>query len=190
MGERLGDSPDIYAPISLKKALTPDWDAFQDRKNYWIPLFARLKPGVTLAQAAAAINVTYRGQLEKDIQLLASQPKFATAFRAKKIVLRPGQYGRGGLREQSEGALVAAAGDDRDGAADLVRERSQSATGAGLGSNSRNRRAPGDRSFPPAAHPAAFAGIVHSGRGRRRVGARGGLLDSARRHRLASAIQR
>src|ERR1700722_15320488 len=27
MGERLGDSPDIYAPISMKKALTPDWDS-------------------------------------------------------------------------------------------------------------------------------------------------------------------
>jgi hypothetical protein len=61
--ERLGGSPDIYAPISMKKALTPDWDAFQDRKNYWISLFGRLKPGVTVAQADAAINVTYRSQL-------------------------------------------------------------------------------------------------------------------------------
>src|ERR1700733_1835622 len=46
LSERLGDSPDIYAPISMKKTLTPDWDGFQDRKSYWVTLFARLKPGV------------------------------------------------------------------------------------------------------------------------------------------------
>jgi predicted permease len=107
LGERLGNSPDIYVPISMKKTLTPDWDAFQDRKNYWIPLFGRLKPGVTLAQADAAINVTYRSQLEKDIQLLSRpSPIFLQQFRAKKILLRAGQYGRGGLREKSQQPLL------------------------------------------------------------------------------------
>ena len=107
MGERLGRSPDIYAPISMKKALTPDWDAFDNRKTYWISLFARLKPGVTQSQADVAINATYRGQLEKDIQLL-KQPSanMLQRFRAKKIVLRPGQYGRGGLREQGREPLL------------------------------------------------------------------------------------
>jgi putative ABC transport system permease protein len=106
-GEILGDPPDIYAPISMKKALTPDWDAFEERKNYWITLFGRLKPGVTLAQADAAINATYRGQLEKDIQLL-KQPSqsMLQRFRAKKIILRPGQYGRGGLRQESREPLL------------------------------------------------------------------------------------
>jgi len=107
LGERLGSSPDIYVPISMKKALTPDWDAFQDRKNYWISLFGRLKPGVTLAQAGAAINVTYRGQLEKDIQLLRRPSQdFLQQYRAKKIVLRPGQYGRGGLRDKRREPLL------------------------------------------------------------------------------------
>jgi len=105
--ERLGGSPDIYAPISMKKALTPDWDAFQDRKNYWISLFGRLKPGVTVAQADAAINVTYRSQLEKDVQLLRHPSQtLLRQFRAKKIILRPGQYGRGGLREKSQRPLL------------------------------------------------------------------------------------
>jgi predicted permease len=106
-GERLGNSPDVYAPIAMKKALSPDWDAYQDRKNYWITLFARLKPGVSLAQADAAINATYRGQLEKDIELLKQpSPNLLQKFRAKKIILRPGQYGRGGLREESQQPLL------------------------------------------------------------------------------------
>jgi predicted permease len=107
LGERRGESPDIYAPISMKKALTPDWDAFADRQNYWITMFARLKPGETLAQADAAINATYRGQLEKDIQLLKQpSPNLLQRFRAKKIILRPGQYGRGSLRDQSRDPLL------------------------------------------------------------------------------------
>jgi predicted permease len=107
MGERLGSLPDIYVPISMKKALTPDWNAFQDRQDYWISLFGRLKPGVTLAQADAAINVIYRSQLEKDIQLLHRPSQaFLLQFRAKKIVLRPGQYGRGNLREERRQPLL------------------------------------------------------------------------------------
>lgn len=107
IGERLGSPPDIYAPISMKKTLTPDWDAFRDRKNYWITLFGRVKPGVTLPQADTAINAIYRGQLEKDIQLL-KQPSqtLLQRFRAKKILLRPGQYGRGGLREEGREPLL------------------------------------------------------------------------------------
>ena len=105
--EHLGDTPDIYAPISMKKTLTPDWDAFRNRKDYWVTLFARLKPGVTMAQADAAINATYRGQLEKDIQLLKHpSPNLLQRFRAKKIVLRTGEYGRGGLREESRQPLL------------------------------------------------------------------------------------
>src|SRR5580658_5043351 len=107
LSERLGDSPAIYVPVSMKKALTPDWDAFQDRQNSWITLFGRVKPGVTLARADAAINVIYRGQLEKDIQLLRRpSPTFLQEFRAKKIVLRPGQYGRGRLREERRQPLL------------------------------------------------------------------------------------
>jgi len=105
--EYLGNSPEIYAPVSLKKALTPDWDAFQDRQDYWLPLFGRLKPGGTLAQAAAAINVTYRSELEKDIQLLHRPSQaYLQQLRAKKILLRPGQYGRGGLREERRQPLL------------------------------------------------------------------------------------
>jgi putative ABC transport system permease protein len=107
LSERLGYAPEVFVPISMKKALTPDFDGFQDRKQYWISLVARRKPGVTLAQADAAINVTYRSQLEKDVQLLSHpSPTFLQRFRAKKVILKPGQYGRGGLREQGREPLL------------------------------------------------------------------------------------
>ena len=33
-GEMPGSPPDIFIPISMKKEMTPDWDALQDRKDY------------------------------------------------------------------------------------------------------------------------------------------------------------
>jgi predicted permease len=91
----------------MKKELTPDWDGLKDRKDYWVTMFARLKPGVSREQAVTAINVTYRAQLEQDIALLGGPSQdFLEKFKAKRIVLREGTYGRGQLREQGRVPLV------------------------------------------------------------------------------------
>ena len=47
--------------------ITPDWNGFEDRRDHWVTLFARLKPGVTPEAAATAVNLAYRAQLEEDI---------------------------------------------------------------------------------------------------------------------------
>ncbi len=98
--DRLDRAPDVYAPIAMKGELTEDWgDGFADRRNYWIPLFGRLKPGVSRDQAEVAMNVLYRAQLAQDIGLLqAPNDEFLERFSAKQLVLKPGRGGRGGLR--------------------------------------------------------------------------------------------
>ncbi len=105
-GERFGSTPDVFIPISMKKEMTPDWNGLEDRKNYWVTLSGRLKPGVTMTQADAAINALYRAELEEDVKLL-NRPgeSFLKRFKAKKIVLKPGIYGRGGLREEGRRPL-------------------------------------------------------------------------------------
>jgi predicted permease len=106
LSERPGSTPDIFLPITMKREMTPDRDGLTDRRDYWITLFARLKPGVTIEQADAAINATYRGQLEQDVALLkGADAEFVKRFRAKKIVLSAGRYGRGGLRDDSRTPL-------------------------------------------------------------------------------------
>ena len=105
--ERLGAAPDVYVPICMRKEIDPESQPLTERRSYWVALVGRLKPGVTAAQAEAAINIPYRSQLELDVQLLR-QPRqdFLQRFRAKKIILKPGQYGRGGLREQGRQPLL------------------------------------------------------------------------------------
>ena len=57
-------------------------DAFPnhaDRRSYWAYLFARLKPGVSLEQAAAAINVPYRSHRQRRRRAAADGRQRATA---------------------------------------------------------------------------------------------------------------
>jgi predicted permease len=104
--EKLGEPPEIYVPVCMKKEVTPDWNGLSDRKNYWISLFGRLKPGMTLKRAEVAINVAYRGQLLQDVELLRRpKPDLLAQFKAKKVILKEGQYGRGGLRDQTKQPL-------------------------------------------------------------------------------------
>ena len=99
--ERLGSPPDVYVPITMQKDLTPERDGLSDRQYAWISLFGRLKPGVTQERAEVEINVPYAAQVEQDIQLLRNpRPDFLQRFKARRITLKPGQYGRGGLREE------------------------------------------------------------------------------------------
>ena len=105
-GEMPGTVPDFFVPISMKKEMTPDSDGLTDRKDYWVTLFGRLKPGTTLDQAQTAINITYQPQLRQDIALLSKvSDDTLKKYQAKRIVLRRGEFGRGELREQGRKPL-------------------------------------------------------------------------------------
>src|SRR6185312_61260 len=57
-------SPELYLPIVDYPLLVPVHDALQDRGRTMIQAFARLKPGVSAAQAQTAL-VTFAAQLER-----------------------------------------------------------------------------------------------------------------------------
>ena len=64
-GTTLGATPQVFVPITLRGILQPGFKAFEDRRNYWVYSFARLKPGVSLDQAKTAINVPYQADRER-----------------------------------------------------------------------------------------------------------------------------
>src|ERR1019366_3394672 len=57
-GTTLGVKPDVYAPITMRGFSQPS-KAFDNRRNYWAYLFARLKPGITIEQARTALATPY-----------------------------------------------------------------------------------------------------------------------------------
>jgi predicted permease len=104
--EKPGSTPELFVPISMKKEMTPDWDGLKDRQDHWVTLFGRMKPGATLEQTATALNSTYQPQLQQDIALLRGKDEDTLQkWRAKKIVLKPGHYGRGQFRENGRKPL-------------------------------------------------------------------------------------
>ncbi len=89
--------PDVFLPITFRwRDGTGGYPNFEDRRYYWVYLFARLKPGVSAAQAEAAINTPYRAILsdvEAPLQNGMSEEAL-TRFRAKTLTVRPGARGQ------------------------------------------------------------------------------------------------
>ena len=56
-GTTLGESPDVWIPLSMEKQVSPGWNGLED--SWWDSLYivARLKPGVSVAKAEASTNV-------------------------------------------------------------------------------------------------------------------------------------
>ncbi len=104
--EKAGSAPEVFVPIAMKREMTPGWEGL-DRKDYWVTLFGRLKPGMTVERAATEINVAYREQLNQDLaRLTGKSADYLDRFRAKHVLLRRGEYGRGDFREQSRSPLL------------------------------------------------------------------------------------
>ena len=59
-GTTLGAQPEVYVPITLRALMEPGFKGFDNRRTYWVYLFARLKPGVSIEQATAGINAPYK----------------------------------------------------------------------------------------------------------------------------------
>jgi predicted permease len=95
-GTTIGVHPDVYVPISMRSLLIPDREGFQNRRSYWVYLFARLMPGVSVEQAAADIQHVYRAILN-DVEAPLQEgidAETMTRFRTKQIVLEDGRRGQ------------------------------------------------------------------------------------------------
>jgi predicted permease len=56
-GTRVGESPDMWAPMSMTKSVPPGWDAYNKNFVQSMNVMGRLKPGVSLAQATTNVNL-------------------------------------------------------------------------------------------------------------------------------------
>ncbi len=113
-GTTLGVKPKIYAPITMRGFSQPS-KAFDNRRNYWAYLFARLKPGVSIEQARTAMATPYHtivNDVEAPLQKGMS-PQTMARFQAKPILLEPGSRGQSSVSTGGEGAAHAAAGRHR-----------------------------------------------------------------------------
>jgi predicted permease len=59
-GHAASQPADLWIPLSMEKEISPGWNGLTDHDFQSLYLFGRLKPGVSVAQAAAATNVLFR----------------------------------------------------------------------------------------------------------------------------------
>jgi putative ABC transport system permease protein len=68
-----GHTPAVFVPLSMEQVLTPEWTSLADRKDYWIAVAGRLKPGVTRSEAEASINPLFRALRTEEFKDLTDQ---------------------------------------------------------------------------------------------------------------------
>jgi predicted permease len=101
-GTSVGLKPQVFVPITLMRTAWPNFNNFENRKGYWAYLFARLKPGTSMEQAAAMINGLYHNILnEVDAPLQQMSEQTLARFKAKKIELAPGNRGQSDMHGEA-----------------------------------------------------------------------------------------
>jgi len=104
----LGSEPEVFVPMTMREQMVPGWKVFENRRAYWMYLFARLKPGTSIEQARAAINGVYRpiiNDVEAPLQKGMSEQTMAR-FRAKELVLDAGRRGQSSMHEEARTPLI------------------------------------------------------------------------------------
>ncbi len=105
----LGSRPHVFVPLTMRDLLwrfgaaAPKISNFENRRSYWMYLFARLKPGVSLEQARTSLNVPYHAivnDVEAPLQKGLSD-QMMKRFRAGQIGIEPGPSGQSSLRTGS-----------------------------------------------------------------------------------------
>jgi predicted permease len=109
-GTTLGALPHVFVPITLREQMQPGITSttFENRRNYWMYVFARLKPGFSIEQAHQAINVPYRAILddvEAPLQEGMSDQTMAR-FRAREVGLEPGAHGQTRISQEATAPLT------------------------------------------------------------------------------------
>src|ERR1039457_6655773 len=161
-----GDSPDLFVPLAMQRAITPTMNSIEDRTFSWLTIFARLKPGGNHAKAQAATAIEVHALRPADVNQGGAAPGAAPkppriASRRARHHRTAGKVGKTAHRADDHG---------RAGASDRLCQRGRPAGGA------RCRASAGNR------HPAGFGSetlgageaVAHRGRaaGRRGGGSR------------------
>lgn len=108
-GETVGANPDIWVPLTMQSEIFPGQDYLSQepnpfRKTEWLQVIGRLKPGVTLAQAKASIEVEFHQMMDAQTGGMSAEKK--KQFLNQHLPVTPGSHGASTLRADFGKPLV------------------------------------------------------------------------------------
>jgi predicted permease len=59
-------APAVWIPLMMKRPATPGWDGLFDRRERWLHVFGRLKPGLTARDAQVRLQPWFKAYLRDD----------------------------------------------------------------------------------------------------------------------------
>jgi predicted permease len=98
-GTKVGEAPDMWVPLSMVKAVPPNYGGYKDNFSESLLIMARLKPGISITEAAANVNLLFRQILLGFPDAKLSQENLQKLDKTK-VPLTPMATGLSSLRRQ------------------------------------------------------------------------------------------
>ena len=104
-GDVVGEDMDLFIPLAMQSEIMRGRDWYLDRNSSWLQLVGRLKPGVSVAQARANVNLAFKQALSGGFgaALTADDLK---AIQKNQIEVTPGGRGLSRVRGDYEIPLL------------------------------------------------------------------------------------
>jgi predicted permease len=97
-GINVGESPDFWIPLSMEKEISPGWNDLDNKWFQSLYLIARLKPGVSAAQAGANTNLVFKQYVRSEYLGTSPSPKDLDDVQHARIDLTSAARGLSRLR--------------------------------------------------------------------------------------------
>jgi len=107
VGTTLGSEPRVFVPLTMRGVLSRATRDFERRNSYWLYVFGRLKPGVSIEQAHRGLNAVYRpiiNDVEAPQQSDMSEATM-TRFKAREVEVVPGARGQSSIHREASTPL-------------------------------------------------------------------------------------
>jgi putative ABC transport system permease protein len=104
----MGDTPEIFAPMTMKAEVMPGRDDLEQRRSRWLNIIGRLKPGITAQQAEAGIApLWYSIRADELKEMGHSSERFREGFLTRShLSLLKGDKGLSPLRSDVQTPLT------------------------------------------------------------------------------------
>jgi predicted permease len=106
-GTTIGARPLVYVPMQ-SRTYVASYDGLANRRDYWVYMFGRLRPGVTREAAKAGLDrviTPILSDVEAPLQRSMSEATMAR-FKAKRMVVEPGSRGQSNVHGEAKTPLT------------------------------------------------------------------------------------